>query len=545
MVVTRVVCCLLQCKPPPRISPQPSPAGSPRHSVTGECPAHDILLYQHLQRLHLQQQHQQQQANTGSVRQAFSTAAGAAAVAGAAAGSASSSGGAGRRHSPPSYTPMMAHAVHDAALQLAQHRNSPPPKAQNLCMIKEDTTDSMELSEQDDDERHAVAAGVDRMDSAAVTSARRERRKSSIKPDVQISITDTHGHVTSVSSDDDDSSSSSSSSDDDDIGDDVVDDDAMSSAMDDAPPCTLSTSTSASTISSSSSSAVTSQYNPGVNTGSADLLARVNPLTLPYDVPLLPALSIYGVSALPFCHNSPDPFTVAKQPPLPVSDVASTNSYSALAATDYHRNDGHHYVNNLKRNFTTADLCLSGGGVGGGFRKESTGNPFSAYTCIERRQQNEALMNSLNTRHRRASQPASLFSMAAPQPPPPAATLPQDMNLTAPAPPPPQPQPPSVTATTTTTSHDESMSVSLRRTLSDIRRHLELLLEHKKAELAYERLNNSNSYVLQNSAICMEMQLVCNVQRAQNSLKFRKIAGDSTLYNQLCSEFISYMQTCQ
>ena len=107
------------------------------------------------------------------------------------------------------------------------------------------------------------------------------------------------------------------------------------------------------------------------------------------------------------------------------------------------------------------------------------------------------------------------------------------------------PPTPEAAAAPTTTSHDESMSVSLRRTLSDIRRHLELLLEHKKAELAYERLNNSNSYVLQNSAICMEMQLVCNVQRAQNSLKFRKIAGDSTLYNQLCSEFISYMQTCQ
>ena len=96
-----------------------------------------------------------------------------------------------------------------------------------------------------------------------------------------------------------------------------------------------------------------------------------------------------------------------------------------------------------------------------------------------------------------------------------------------------------------TLTSDDVMSVSLRRTLSDISRKLQLLLDDRKTELAYDHISQL-LYRLRHSsgALCLEME-ICPEQRALNSLRFRKLAGDTNLYAKLCDEVISYMQTCQ
>ena len=92
---------------------------------------------------------------------------------------------------------------------------------------------------------------------------------------------------------------------------------------------------------------------------------------------------------------------------------------------------------------------------------------------------------------------------------------------------------------------DDVMSVSLRRTLSDISRKLQVLLEDRKTELTYDHMSQL-LYRLRHSSgeLCLEME-ICPEQRAQNSLRFRKLAGDNNMYAKLCGEVISYMQTCQ
>ena len=92
-----------------------------------------------------------------------------------------------------------------------------------------------------------------------------------------------------------------------------------------------------------------------------------------------------------------------------------------------------------------------------------------------------------------------------------------------------------------TVPEDERI-VRLKRTLSDILRNIQIILDHKKSELVYQQLNNM--FRLENSNVQMEMEVLCQLGNAENGLKFRKIAGDPSHYTQLCCEFISYMETC-
>ena len=91
-------------------------------------------------------------------------------------------------------------------------RNSPPPNFQNLHMIKEDSLD-LDRSSQSDSEEDMMIQEND--DSATHSADNRtlqvKQRAFACKP--QISITDTHGHVTAVTSDGDSESDKGDNSD--------------------------------------------------------------------------------------------------------------------------------------------------------------------------------------------------------------------------------------------------------------------------------------------------------------------------------------------
>ena len=133
-------------------------------------------------------------------------------------------------------------------------------------------------------------------------------------------------------------------------------------------------------------------------------------------------------------------------------------------------------------------------------------------------------MNSLNSRHRRASQPASLYSYSGG-----GSSACNGSAVTV------LPQ-----QTATDAAAAESVSVSLaQRRPDDVMRHLKLLLEQRKAEIAsVERCQNSLR--LQTGAICLQLDVA-----PDSSVTFRRIAGDSSHYAALCHELITYMQTCQ
>lgn len=161
----------------------PGAPGSPvfQHRSPSSPDSSSSQLYQHLQRLHLTQQ----------IRGAGSPTF--------------------RRSSPPNLGQMGSsesppHSFPNLLQNFTQghQRNSPPPNFQNLQMIKEDSLDLDRSSQSDSEEEMIVQDSEDVISQSHFVNNRTltvKQRAFACKP--QISITDTHGHVTAVTSDGD------------------------------------------------------------------------------------------------------------------------------------------------------------------------------------------------------------------------------------------------------------------------------------------------------------------------------------------------------
>lgn len=161
----------------------PGAPGSPvfQHRSPSSPDSSSAQLYQHLQRLHLTQQirgagsptfRRSSPPNIGQTNTSDSP--------------------------PPSYPNLLQN------FSQGHQRNSPPPNFQNLQMIKEDSLDLDRSSQSDSEEEMVVQESSDSVPQSNVSDNRSlhmKQRAFACKP--QISITDTHGHVTAVTSDGD------------------------------------------------------------------------------------------------------------------------------------------------------------------------------------------------------------------------------------------------------------------------------------------------------------------------------------------------------
>jgi len=162
--------------PSPPVSLGAPPPGSPvfQHRSPASPDGGSSQLYQHLQRLHLTQQ----------MRQGSPTF---------------------RRSSPPNLSQLASSESPPPSFpNLLQNypqthqRSSPPPNFQNLQMIKEDSLD-IDKNSQSDSEEEMIVQENGAGDAKSQLNVTQNRVGFGKKP--QISITDTHGHVTAVTSD--------------------------------------------------------------------------------------------------------------------------------------------------------------------------------------------------------------------------------------------------------------------------------------------------------------------------------------------------------
>lgn len=142
-------------------------------------------LYQHLQRLHLTQQIR------GSTSPTFRRSS---------PPNLASLGQQGCESPPQSYPNLLQN------IPPGHHRSSPPPNFQNLQIIKEDSLDLDKSSQSESEEDMLVQENGENADATSAS-----QRAFTSKP--QISITDTHGHVTAVTSDGDSESEKGDNSD--------------------------------------------------------------------------------------------------------------------------------------------------------------------------------------------------------------------------------------------------------------------------------------------------------------------------------------------
>lgn len=159
--------------------PGPSPVGSPvfQQRSPSSPDSQTASLYQHLQRLHLHQTNPTspnfRRGSPPNLVQVYS---------------------AQRSESPPqTYQTLLQN------YQASHQRSSPPPNFQNLQMIKEDSLDMQEKSSQSDSDEDMAT-----QDNTAASNSKQSPTSAKTyagKP--QISITDTQGHVTAVTSDGD------------------------------------------------------------------------------------------------------------------------------------------------------------------------------------------------------------------------------------------------------------------------------------------------------------------------------------------------------
>lgn len=171
----------------------PCAPGSPvfQHRSPSSSDSSSSQLYQHLQRLHLTQQIR------GAGSPTFRRS------------SPPNLGQLGSADSPP-------HSFPNLLQNFSQghQRNSPPPNFQNLQMIKEDSLD-IDRSSQSDSEEEMMVQDSEESPAPTHTADNRtlqvKQRAFACKP--QISITDTHGHVTAVTSDGDSESDKGENSD--------------------------------------------------------------------------------------------------------------------------------------------------------------------------------------------------------------------------------------------------------------------------------------------------------------------------------------------
>jgi len=82
----------------------------------------------------------------------------------------------------------------------------------------------------------------------------------------------------------------------------------------------------------------------------------------------------------------------------------------------------------------------------------------------------------------------------------------------------------------------QELCVGLKRTMSDILCEIKKVLDIQRC--AYHQAPD-NRLLLENTDVQIELQLQAG--RAENRLKFRRISGDSSSYNQLCSDLLAGM----
>ena len=103
-------------------------------------------------------------------------------------------------------------------------------------------------------------------------------------------------------------------------------------------------------------------------------------------------------------------------------------------------------------------------------------------------------------------------------------------------------QPPVSTAPTGSPASNgfHDLCIGLKRTMSDILSEIKNVLDRKQSEVIYQQAED-NRLLLGNTHVQMELQFLPAHGITENRLKFRRISGDSSSYNQLCQELLTGM----
>ena len=81
------------------------------------------------------------------------------------------------------------------------------------------------------------------------------------------------------------------------------------------------------------------------------------------------------------------------------------------------------------------------------------------------------------------------------------------------------------------------LSLSSKRTTSQILKEIKRALDNRSQELAYE--HSENLFRLENAEVQMEMEVRQGI--GESGVVIRKVAGDTIHYNRLCKELLACM----